>query len=76
MGATGVSVLAHMEAVAKQQDAAREAVQKPIVDSWACFKAFVSAFEDHCGELTAYAARHTLYAPHRSICAQTNQLES
>ena len=57
------AALARMERVAKDKDSAREAAQQPIVDSWACLKAFAAAYEDVCGRLTMYAARHTLYAP-------------
>lgn len=53
-----------MGAAAKELDAVRDAAQRPIVDSWACLKGFVAAYEDVLGALTTYAARHTLCAPH------------
>lgn len=56
---SGAAWLACMEGIAKDRDAA----QQPIVDSWVCLKGFVAAYEDVCGRLTTYAARHTLYTP-------------
>lgn len=62
-------MLARMEAVARENDDVRDAAQQPIVDSWTCLRAFVAAYENACGELTSYAARHSLYVPHQQFFA-------
>lgn len=36
----------------------READQ-PVVDSWECLRAYVQHYEQHCGPMTSYAARHS-----------------
>jgi hypothetical protein len=57
--AATASVLHRMEAASRRLDEVRAAADQPIIDSWSCLKEFVAAYQEHCGKLTSYAARHT-----------------